>query len=209
MTKALREIVEHRAFNSISSAILICAYAYFLYNHILGIQSGTISSIAYIFVAMESTVLILVLLRNNPKIRSDKMLAWISAFMGTTLPLFLQPTDTSLNVMSGSILMVLGGSLAILAYLSLNKSFGVSPALRSVKTNGLYTFIRHPMYASYIVMYLGYLQLAFSWLNVAILLSTLLFILARIYFEEQLLSIDSGYLAYKKKVPYRLLPFVF
>jgi protein-S-isoprenylcysteine O-methyltransferase Ste14 len=65
------------------------------------------------------------------------------------------------------------------------------------------------MYASYIIMYIGYLQLAFSWLNVTIVIATLTFILARIYFEEQILSTDSTYLEYSKKVPYRLLPFVF
>jgi hypothetical protein len=102
MTKALREIVEHHFFNSFCNTVLIAAYAWFLYNHILSIQSGTISSVIYTFVIMESTVLLLILFRSNPKIRSDKMVAWLCAFIGTTLPLLLQPTDTTLNELSGS-----------------------------------------------------------------------------------------------------------
>ncbi len=206
---SLHKIVEYHAFNSISNVVLILAYSWFLYNHITGILIGTLSSVSYIFIVMETTVLSLILLRSKPKIRSHDPIAWLCAFIGTILPLFLQPTNYVLNETVGSTLMVTGGILATLAYLSLNKSFGISPALRSVKINGLYKFIRHPMYASYLIVYLGYIQLSFSWINVIILVFAILFLVIRIYFEEKILITDESYRKYSHEVQYRLLPFVF
>ncbi len=209
MKKILNAFLKHKAFNTFTNIILILVYIYFLHNHIIGIRNGSISNTTYVFILMESVVLFLLILRSNPKVRSDKPLAWICAFLGTALPLFLKPSGITTNPNVGNILLLTGGILAIISYLSLNTSFGISPALRKVKTNGLYKIIRHPMYASYLVLHVGYLQISYSLLNIFIIVTTFIFLLIRINFEEALLSEDKSYQEYRKKVKYRLLPYIF
>ncbi|MEK7639013.1 MAG: isoprenylcysteine carboxylmethyltransferase family protein [Patescibacteria group bacterium] len=209
MTNTLREIVSHQSFNFTSSAILLLAYLAFLYNHITSIYFGTLSPTGLIFVAMESTVILLIFLRRVPVIRSDKLTAWLSALGATFAPLLLVPSGVVVQAHLGDALMILGGILAVLSYWSLNTSFGVSPALRSVKTSGLYRFVRHPMYASYLVLYAGYLLIAFSFTNVAVIFVLVCLLVARIHFEEEILQTDAIYKEYKKTVRYRLVPLVF
>lgn len=163
----------------------------------------------YIFVAMETVVISLLFIRKHPIARSAHINAWLFALLGTILPLAFMPSSFVLHERSGEALMMLGGCLAIFSYLSLNTSFGIAPAIRTVKTSGLYQIVRHPMYLSYIVLYSGYNLLSFSPLNLAIYLGLIIFIVGRIFYEEQLLATDPAYLAYKKEVPYRLIPGVY
>lgn len=184
-------------------------YVFFLYNHLLSIKAGEISSIVLIFVIMETIVIALLLLRKNPTDRTSEILPIFIAFVGTFLPLLLIPSQQVIDEQIGSIFITIGGILAIASYLSLNTSFGVTPALRSVKTTGLYQIIRHPMYLSYIIIYIGYLHLSFSLLNLTILILLLFCLFFRSFYEEKVLIQSPDYLNYTTKVKYRIIPFVY
>jgi protein-S-isoprenylcysteine O-methyltransferase Ste14 len=132
--------------------------------------------------------------------------AWLYTIAGTFLPLLLLPATLTLNLFFGKALLVLGGLLAILAYLSLNRSFGLVPAIREVKTRGLYKFVRHPMYSSYFVIYIGYLLVASSLYNFVIISALFFLLYKRSEYEEEILRTDKSYLLYTEKVPYKFFP---
>ena len=115
---------------------------------------------------------------------------------------------------------VIGGALLALSWLLLFRSFTdntfLSPLARiqterghRVVSTGVYGLVRHPMYLGAILMFVGgpLVTGAASALAVGVALSLLLAV--RIVSEEELLAIGlSGYDDCRRRVPYRLLPFV-
>lgn len=80
---------------------------------------------------------------------------------------------------------------------------------QKVIDTGLYGVIRHPMYTATIFLFLAIPLVLGSWISFAIMLLYPVAIVARIGNEEKVLEEGlQGYTEYKKKVKYRLLPFV-
>lgn len=74
---------------------------------------------------------------------------------------------------------------------------------------GLYGIVRHPMYSVTIILFLAMPLVLGSILSFAVFLFYPLLIAKRIKNEEQVLETELyGYADYKKKVRYRLLPFI-
>ncbi len=209
MDVLIKKIIKHPHFNTVSGAMLILFYLYFLSNHIEAVRAGFISPAILIFIAMEATVIYLLVIRDNPVERTSNLFAWIAAFAGTFLPLLFIPSGNTINLPLGNILLSLGGIMAIVSYLSLNSSFGLSPALRKVKTSGLYRVVRHPMYLSYLIIYIGYLNVSFSIFNALVFTGLISLLTIRIFFEEKVLMQNDEYKSYTKKVRHRVLPYIF
>lgn len=92
------------------------------------------------------------------------------------------------------------------AYLS--RTIEVQEGQKVIDT-GLYGVIRHPMYTVTILLFLSMGLVLGSLLSFIILLCYLPLIIKRIRNEEAVLEKDlEGYLAYEKKVQYRLFPFI-
>jgi protein-S-isoprenylcysteine O-methyltransferase Ste14 len=53
------------------------------------------------------------------------------------------------------ILMVVSSLLGIVTLVALGKSFGILIAVREVKSSGIYSIVRHPMYATDILLRIG------------------------------------------------------
>ena len=209
LDKSISEVLHHRYFNTLSSAFFVLLYLNFIFNHLSAIRDGEISPTVLIFVAMETTVVIMLILRPNPKKRATTFWPWFFAIFGTFLPLTLSPLGVTTNAFVGETLVLLGGTMAIASYLSLNTSHGTTPALRNVKTKGMYTFVRHPMYLSYIVLFVGYLNISLSPLNLAVIVTTIFCLTQRIRYEEKILFQSPDYVAFAKKTQYRLFPFLY
>jgi len=73
----------------------------------------------------------------------------------------------------------------------------------------MYRLVRHPIYASYMVMALGTIIRHISAYNVAVALVGIGLMGFRIAFEERLLKQDSLYRDYMNAVRYRLIPGVY
>ena len=74
---------------------------------------------------------------------------------------------------------------------------------------GLYGIVRHPMYASTIILFLSMPLILGSLISFFVFLIYPLIIIKRILNEEKVLEKDlKGYKDYKKKVKYRLIPFI-
>ena len=80
---------------------------------------------------------------------------------------------------------------------------------QKVIDTGLYGIVRHPMYTSTILLFLAMPLVLGSWVSFAIMLLYPVVIVFRIRNEEQVLEAGlAGYREYKKRVRYRLLPFI-
>lgn len=80
---------------------------------------------------------------------------------------------------------------------------------QKVIDTGLYGIVRHPMYSVTLVMFLSMPIILGSVYAFLIFLAYPIIIVKRIKDEEKLLEVElDGYIEYKKKVKYRLIPFV-
>ena len=81
---------------------------------------------------------------------------------------------------------------------------------QTVIDTGLYGVVRHPMYLATLFMFLSIPLILGSFYGLIPFLLYPVIIVLRIFDEERLLSLAlDGYTAYKKRVKYRLIPFVF
>lgn len=91
----------------------------------------------------------------------------------------------------------------------LSRTIEVEENQRVVNT-GLYAVVRHPMYSATILLFLSMPLILGSIISFAIALSYLFIIIKRIKNEEAVLEKElQGYTEYKKKVKYKLIPFIF
>ena len=81
---------------------------------------------------------------------------------------------------------------------------------QTVCDTGLYGIVRHPMYAATILLFLAIPLVLGSLIGFFCFLLYPMVIIFRIIGEERVLTAElPGYAEYKKKVKYRLLPFIF
>lgn len=82
--------------------------------------------------------------------------------------------------------------------------------IQKVIDTGLYGIVRHPMYTATLILFLSMPLVLGSLVSFFIFLIYPIIIIIRIINEEKFLEKElDGYIEYKKKVKYRLIPFVF
>ena len=80
---------------------------------------------------------------------------------------------------------------------------------QTVISTGLYGIVRHPMYLASVLMFLSIPLVMGSWYALIPFAFYPLLMVVRILDEEKLLSAElSGYEEYKRKVKYRMIPFI-
>lgn len=114
----------------------------------------------------------------------------------------------------------MGGVLFCVSYYMLflvyrENSF-LSPAARiqrergqSVISTGLYRYVRHPMYASFVVQFIGASLMMGSWTGLLVGLLLMAVVARRAVLEEKMLREElPGYADYMTHVKYRLIPHI-
>ena len=90
----------------------------------------------------------------------------------------------------------------------LSRTIKVEEGQRVVDT-GLYGIVRHPMYMATLVLFLAMPLVLGSWYALIVFALYPVIIIVRLKDEEELLTRElPGYEDYKKKVKYRILPFI-
>jgi protein-S-isoprenylcysteine O-methyltransferase Ste14 len=80
---------------------------------------------------------------------------------------------------------------------------------QTVVDTGLYGIVRHPMYTATVFLFLAMPLVLGSLIAFFVFLLYPILIIVRIFHEEKLLETElKGYAEYKKKVKYRLIPFI-
>lgn len=147
--------------------------------------------------------------RRSARMFTAKKADYLYTIVGYAAPLLFQPTLYGKFPLIGALLETGGAAFVASAFLSLNRSFGLAPQNRGIKTAGAYRFIRHPMYLGYILAEVGYVVDNFSEFNLFVLTISVLFLVLRLRAEEQLLRQDPAYRNYSRKTRWKLLPFLF
>ncbi len=126
-------------------------------------------------------------------------------FHWSHMPLFLQ--------VIGAIVLVVSFFLISLTF---RENSFLSPTVRiqqergqTVISTGPYRYVRHPMYAGGLLLFLGIPLLLGSWYGLLLILVFTPVFLMRAVLEERALREElPGYDAYMEKVKYRLIPYV-
>ncbi len=188
-----------------TNILLATFYIFFAYANAQSFLENPRLSVFLIVVA-ETIAAVFLIIRRNPHETRHSWQTWLTTACGTLAPLLLRPVAAAEDVLVGDILLVFGFAMLILAFASLNRSFGLLPALRGVKSGGLYGWVRHPLYAAYVIIYLGYLINNQSLYNVAVAVFGTAFLLMRIHYEEELLNQQADYRHYANRTRWRLIP---
>lgn len=161
-------------------------------------------------VVQEALLVLFFLTRRRSAATSDRPFDWAVGVAGTILPLLMRPRDepSPLGWLGGPV-QITGVAIAIVGLLCLGRSLGVVAANRGVKTVGAYRVVRHPVYAAYLLSYLGYLTSHPSARNVVIIALTVVLLNARAIAEERFLGRDPAYREYLSRTPWRFVPCVY
>jgi protein-S-isoprenylcysteine O-methyltransferase Ste14 len=187
------------------------------------------------FIALCGTVIVW-LYRKDPALLAERYRApgsggqgrwdrlWVYAMvLGFTAWLCIMPLDArrfGWTPPFGVWPRAIGGALLLGASFLLFRAFHdntfLSPLVRiqeernqRVVSTGVYGFVRHPMYLGATLMFFGAPLLLASRIGLGLAAAMLLLLAARIVGEERLLVRSlAGYADYRRKVRYRLLPFV-
>ncbi len=100
---------------------------------------------------------------------------------------------------------VVGGIVAVGGIASLGRSFAVLPGVRTLRTGGLYMWVRHPIYLGEGLIFLA-AATQLGWIGAtatAVLAPALAW---RIRVEERLLAAEPGWREWAERVRWRLVP---
>ena len=161
-------------------------------------------------VASEAIVVGFIVVRRPALSVSTRPLDWFVAFAGTALPMLAEAGGKPVaSIYVGFWMMVFGLLLSLWAKLIIRRGFGIASANRGVVAKGPYRFVRHPMYAGYLFVHLGYLLMnPLPW-NAVLYAVVWSFQIARILVEERLLKQDPAYVEFASRVKFRLIPGLF
>ena len=140
-----------------------------------------------------------------------RFMDWFIPLMVVLSSFMLRPLEkdfTSLVYVS-SALQFVGIFGMLFGLLSLGRSFGIVPGHRGLKTDHAYRYVRHPLYASELIFYAGFLLGNWDFLNALLVVAIATGQFWRANAEEKLLVKDRAYIAYRQRTPYRFIPGVY
>jgi len=161
--------------------------------------------------AIEQTWFVVAFLVRRPgRAVSSRLTSWLVAFGGTFTGVLFRPAGyhPAWGSTAGLALQVAGLVMCIASLLALGRSFGFVAADRGLKTRGPYAVLRHPVYASYLLIQLGYVTAAVSLRNVLVFGIATGFNVGRCLAEERLLLGSCAYQDYQRRVRWRLIPYL-
>jgi protein-S-isoprenylcysteine O-methyltransferase Ste14 len=168
----------------------------------------THSLIGAIFLAEEMWVVVAYLVRRPARVVSQRPIDWLLAFGGTFGGVMLRPTGAHPHwgVVAGFDVQMIGLVICVASFFALGRSFGFAAADRGLKQAGAYSVVRHPIYASYFFLQIGYLLQSLSIRNALVVAFVCSCNVGRVLAEERLLVSSGRYGEYQSRVRWRLLP---
>ena len=134
-----------------------------LYIWMVGRMVGSIMAAAWLgnvlLLLGEGLVVFFSAIRRRTTDISHSPFEWCLALAATSAPLLVVAGDKQNAWLPGffTLVMVVGLLVQFAAKLTLARSFGLVPAHRGLKMSGPYRIVRHPMYAGYLIMQVGFL----------------------------------------------------
>jgi protein-S-isoprenylcysteine O-methyltransferase Ste14 len=190
--------------------MVLALYAWLVRRMILGYMARG-DAIDLLVLPSEGIVVVFLLLRRGAREISKRPGDWLLATLATCAPLLIAPAETGplVPVTLAASVFLMGLFVQVHAKINLGRSFGCVAANRGVKRSGPYQFVRHPMYAGYLLSHVAFLSLNPSLRNLALYTIGFGFQIPRLLAEERLLGLDPAYREYQQAVRYRLIPGLF
>lgn len=168
----------------------------------------THSLIGAAFLAEQTWFVLAFLVRRPPVAVSRSPWSWLLAIGGTFAGLLVRPDGAHppWGVEAGLVLQLAGLAVCVMSLVALGRSFGLVAADRGLVTRGTYAVVRHPVYASYLLIQSGYLLQSVSLRNVLVMVLASGCNVGRALMEERVLSGSSAYETYRQHVRWRMVP---
>lgn len=165
----------------------------------------------WIYVALHLQAAILFATRQEARAVTKRPLEIFVTLASLSYFFAFDPVRTSSYAlaMAGDFVTSAGAILALISTQSLGRSFAVLPSLRTVRTTGMYRFVRHPIYMSYMIMESGIVISHPGLYNLTVAVIGVGLMLWRMQFEERILRQDEAYVRYTDVVAYRIIPHVY
>lgn len=198
----------------IERALLLTLYAFFCVRILSSVRPDhwVLDLVASLPVLIgEALVLVFAMIRDKTEDISSRSQDWFLALTATCLPLLVAPDyggPPQFPVLF-MISMVFALGFQVCAKLALGRSFGLVAANRGLKLDGPYRWVRHPIYAGYLLMHITYLLGHPTLRNLLVYLCFYALQLPRIAAEERWLMQNQQYREYSERVKYRLIPWVY
>ena len=169
---------------------------------------ATHSLIGGLFFAEQLWIVVAFVVRRPARAVSQRAFDWMLAFGGTFGGVLFRPDGAHLHgwVEAGFGLQVAGLALCVTSFAALGRSFGFAPADRGLKRQGPYAVVRHPVYASYVLLQGGYVLQSMSVRNALVMVAVCSCNVGHVVSEERFLMEHAPYDDYRTGVRWRLLP---
>jgi protein-S-isoprenylcysteine O-methyltransferase Ste14 len=168
----------------------------------------THSLIGGAFLVEQTWFVIAFLVRRPAAAVSRNPGSWLLAFGGTFAGVLFRldavPPLSGMVARLRMLVTVVG--VGVVALFALGRSFGFVAADRGLVTRGPYAVVRHPVYASYLLVQSGYLLQSISLRNVLVMVLASGCNVGRALMEERLLARSQAYGAYRGRVRWMLVP---
>lgn len=160
------------------------------------------------FLVEQTWVVVAYLIRRPARVVSGRRGDWLLAFCGTFGGVLFRPVGIhpQWGLDGGLVVQVIGLAICVVSFLTLGRSFGFAAADRGLVRRGPYAVVRHPIYASYLLLQAGYLLQSPSVWNGLVMVFVTSCNVGRALAEDRLLATNSRYAAYRSQVRWRLLP---
>lgn len=173
-------------------------------------NTGNVGSL--VLLPSEGLVVLFMVIRRTSREMSRRPGDWLMAMGATCAPMLVAPRSGEGLVpvaLAGATLWLMGLLVQLHAKLTLGRSMGLVPGHRGLRLRGPYRFVRHPMYAGYLLSHIGWLLLHPTLWNLGVFGVCYALQIPRLLMEERLLSLDADYRDYQAQVRFRLIPGVF
>ncbi|OGM21661.1 hypothetical protein A2714_02170 [Candidatus Woesebacteria bacterium RIFCSPHIGHO2_01_FULL_38_9] len=164
----------------------------------VSVENGNLLSF---LLALQSGIIAYFLLMRRKASKSSQLSQQAFAWFGAIAPLLIRVDEGCSTI--GIYFAFAGTIFTTWALLTLGRSFGIAPADRGLVQKGPYKIVRHPMYAGELLVLFGGAISCFSTKNILVFFTLFLTFYLRIRWEEKIIT---GYEAFKKRVPWRLIP---
>jgi protein-S-isoprenylcysteine O-methyltransferase Ste14 len=160
------------------------------------------------FLVEQTWVVVAYLVRRSAHTVSRRWGDWFLAFGGTFGTVLFRPVGAHPHwgLDAGLGLQLLGLAICVLSFLALGRSFGFAAADRGLVRRGPYSVVRHPIYASYVLLQAGYVVQSISVWNALVMLFATSCNVGRAVVEDRLLATNEHYETYHTRVRWRLFP---
>ncbi len=175
-------------------------------------QAGNMNYVEASFTIQNMVMVTFILIRTRHRAVDRNLFnqaVALTAFFSGLLFMGQEPTGGPAALAVSRAVIFAANIIGIVSLFNLGRSFGILIALRKIKTGGLYSVVRHPMYAGDILLRVGFVISHLNPFTAAVFLVSSGAYVYRALLEERLLSADEQYRQYMHIVRYRFIPYLF